>query len=217
MTRTDSVVVGTLVALLAILAALIGVPSMQIAATPIAPTARPVPSATLAPGTSLRLGQPVSLDEATDSADFQVLIPEALGTPDAVYATLFVGLLDSENRTMHYVNAGHNPQCLLRVAGGLERMEATGMPIGLLAGHGYDERRVELSAGDLLFFYTDGCVEAESPTGEMFGAARLESLLTAGPHETGAETLARLEEAIARFRGGREASDDATLMVVNVG
>jgi peptide/nickel transport system substrate-binding protein len=44
MTRTDSVVVGTLVALLAILAALIGVPSMQIASTPIAPTARPVPS-----------------------------------------------------------------------------------------------------------------------------------------------------------------------------
>jgi peptide/nickel transport system substrate-binding protein len=44
MTRTDSVVVGTLVALLAILAALIGVPAMQIAATPIAPTARPIPS-----------------------------------------------------------------------------------------------------------------------------------------------------------------------------
>src|SRR6185312_7849455 len=44
MTRTDSVVVGTLVALLAILAALIGAPAMQIASTPIAPTARPAPS-----------------------------------------------------------------------------------------------------------------------------------------------------------------------------
>jgi sigma-B regulation protein RsbU (phosphoserine phosphatase) len=138
-------------------------------------------------------------------------------TPDAVYATLFVGLLDAEHRTLHYVNAGHNPQCLLRVTGGLERMEATGMPIGLLAGHGYDERRVELSAGDLLFFYTDGCVEAEGPTGEMFGTARLESLLPAGQRETGAETLARVEGAITQFRAGREPSDDATMMVVNVG
>ena len=44
MTRTDSVVVGTLVALLAILAALIGVPAMQLASNPIAATPGPVPS-----------------------------------------------------------------------------------------------------------------------------------------------------------------------------
>ena len=45
----------------------------------------PVPSPTFSPGTSLRLGHPVSLEEATDSADFDVLIPAALGPPDAVY------------------------------------------------------------------------------------------------------------------------------------
>jgi hypothetical protein len=45
----------------------------------------PVPSPTFSPGTSLHLGRPVSLEEATDSADFEVLIPELLGRPDAVY------------------------------------------------------------------------------------------------------------------------------------
>ena len=45
----------------------------------------PVPSPTFSPGTSLRLGHPVSLEEATDSTDFDVLIPAALGSPDAVY------------------------------------------------------------------------------------------------------------------------------------
>lgn len=45
----------------------------------------PVPSPTIAPGTGLRLGQLVSLEEVTDSADFEVLTPSALGLPDAVY------------------------------------------------------------------------------------------------------------------------------------
>jgi serine phosphatase RsbU (regulator of sigma subunit) len=138
-------------------------------------------------------------------------------TPAAVYATLFVGLLDSDSRTLRYVNAGHNPQFVLRHSGDLERMDATGMPIGLLPGNGYIERRIGLSAGDMLFFYTDGCVEAENATGEMFGSARLESLLVRHQRQTGDETLARVEQAILQFRSGREPFDDATMMVVNVG
>ena len=61
--------------------------------------------------------------------------------------------------------------------GALERMSSSGLPVGLLAGRGYAEARVQLAAGDLLFFYTDGCVEAENEAGEMFGAEKLESLL----------------------------------------
>ena len=44
MTRTDSVVVGTLVAMLAVLAVLIGLPAVQVAATPISSTPTPGPS-----------------------------------------------------------------------------------------------------------------------------------------------------------------------------
>ena len=49
--------------------------------------------------------------------------------------------------------------------GSLEQMSSSGLPVGLLAGHGYAEARVQLEAGDLLFFYTDGCVESENETG----------------------------------------------------
>jgi sigma-B regulation protein RsbU (phosphoserine phosphatase) len=138
-------------------------------------------------------------------------------TPDSVYATLFVGLFDPERRTLDYVNTGHNPQFVLRAEGGLERMESTGMPIGLLVGHPYRERRVELASGDVLFFYTDGCVEAENASGDMFGSERLESLLTVRPTGAGSDILARVEGAITQFRSGQEPFDDATMMVVNVG
>jgi sigma-B regulation protein RsbU (phosphoserine phosphatase) len=138
-------------------------------------------------------------------------------TPEAIYATLFVGLLDPVSRAFDYVNAGHNPQFILRPGGRLERMESTGLPIGLFAGRDYSERRVSLAPGDVLFFYTDGCVEAENDTGETFGSERLEALLTSLPHGSSEEMLSGIQRAFERFRSGREPFDDATMMVVKVG
>jgi serine phosphatase RsbU (regulator of sigma subunit) len=136
-------------------------------------------------------------------------------TPGAVYATLFVGMLNPDTRVLRYVNAGHNPQYVRRASGLLEQMSSSGLPVGLLAGHGYTEAHLQLKAGDLLFFYTDGCVEAESESGEMFGIDRLETLLIA---PGGAEDLlARVETAVKEFRGKAEPFDDATMMVVTVG
>ena len=39
-------------------------------------------------------------------------------TPGEVYLTLFLAILELDGRTLRYVNAGHNPQFLLRVGGG---------------------------------------------------------------------------------------------------
>jgi serine phosphatase RsbU (regulator of sigma subunit) len=137
------------------------------------------------------------------------------GSPAPVYATLFVGLLDPQARKLRYVNAGHNPQYVLRGDGTLVKMESTGMPVGLFAGHGYREQQVQLDAGDVLFFYTDGCVEAENEAGEMLGVDRLEALLKSGTAPD--DMLTRVEGAVKSFRGAREPYDDATMMTVTVG
>ncbi len=157
----------------------------------------------------LALGQ--NLAAVADALDRDI---EA-GSPGSVYATLFIGVLDPVTRRLRYVNAGHNPQYALRRAGGLERMHATGFPVGLIAGHGYTELSVQLAAGDLLFFYTDGCVEAENEQGEMFGVERLEPMLLEAVQS--ADPLQRIERAMAAYRGTSEPLDDATLMTVKVG
>jgi serine phosphatase RsbU (regulator of sigma subunit) len=159
--------------------------------------------------TRLALGQ--DLDALAREIDVDI----EGNTPGPIYATLFVGILNPATRELRYVNAGHNPQYILRGTPALERMSSSGLPVGLLAGRGYAEARVQLAAGDLLFFYTDGCVEAENEAGEEFGAEKLESLLVSA---TGAEDLlARVETVIAEYRGKREPFDDATMMVVKVG
>jgi serine phosphatase RsbU (regulator of sigma subunit) len=159
--------------------------------------------------TRLALGQ--DLDAIAREIDVDV----EGNTPGPIYATLFVGIFNPATRELRYVNAGHNPQYILRTTRTLERMSSSGLPVGLLAGRGYAEARVQLAAGDLLFFYTDGCVEAENEAGDMFGAEKLEELLVSA---AGAEDLlARVEAVLAEYRGTREPFDDATMMVVKVG
>ena len=159
----------------------------------------------------IRLSLHQSLSSVADALDRDI----EKNTPGPVYSTLFMAVLDPSSRTLRYVNAGHNPQYVLRKDGGLERMPATGLPVGMLAGRGYTERTVQLQADDLLFLFTDGCVEEENERGEMFGVERLEPLLLASTNNR--DQLHHVEEALTQFRGRNEPMDDATLMTVRVG
>jgi sigma-B regulation protein RsbU (phosphoserine phosphatase) len=161
--------------------------------------------------TRFALGQELSaIAEATDR-DIEA------NSPGPVYATLFMAIFDPKTRKMRYVNAGHNPQFVLRGDGALEQMSSTGLPVGMLAGHGYGEREVQLAAGDLLFFYTDGVVEMENEADDMFGSDRLESLVSSSAGASADQVLTRVENAISAFRGHRDLYDDATMMAVTVG
>jgi serine phosphatase RsbU (regulator of sigma subunit) len=161
--------------------------------------------------TRLALGQDLSALAREVDQDIEA------NSPGPVYATLFVGILDPATRQLRYVNAGHHPQYVLHREGTLEKMTSTGLPVGLYAGHGFREQQLQLAAGDLLFFYTDGCVEAENEAGEMFGADRLETLLVSAATSGTDDVLAGVENAVNAFRGAREPFDDATMMSVRVG
>jgi serine phosphatase RsbU (regulator of sigma subunit) len=137
-------------------------------------------------------------------------------TPHSVYVTMFLAILDVERSVLRYVNAGHNPQFLLRAGGGIEPLSSTGMPIALYAGQGYQEASVRVASGDLLFFYTDGLVETEDERGDMFGSERLQELLASVPAERVDVLLERVDATVRSFRGRAEPLDDATMMALRV-
>jgi serine phosphatase RsbU (regulator of sigma subunit) len=141
----------------------------------------------------------------------------AASTPGATYLTLFLAVLDGRGGVLRYVSAGHNTQVGVRADGRLEGLESTGRPLGLLPGGGYEERRVALGAGDGLFLFTDGLVDAENDGGEAFGMGRLEALLLEERQSDVARLLARVDEALRTHRGGVDAADDATMVVLRMG
>ena len=90
---------------------------------------------------------------------------------------------------------------------------ATGMPLGLMPGMGYEEMELVLEAGESVLFYSDGLVEAHDAQGEMFGFPRLRTLLAEHAEERSlGEYL--LEELYSFVGEGWEQEDDITLLTL---
>jgi len=129
------------------------------------------------------------------------------------YATLFYAVIGA-NGDLDWVNAAHCPPILVRRTGGVELLEATGLPVGLLESAAYEVRRERLEPGDKLVVYTDGLTEARNAHGQFFETARLLRLLRQQAQASCAALHALLLEELGAFTGGAPQDDDVTLLVV---
>jgi len=134
-------------------------------------------------------------------------------TPPEKYATVFLAALDPETGRVRYACAGHNPALLLRADGEVERLVATGPPLGLLPLATYRPAETALEPGSVLVLYTDGFVEAEDPDGEEYGIDRLETVCR--EHRTGppADLAEAIESDVERYARGVPIADDRTLVI----
>ena len=133
-------------------------------------------------------------------------------TSDSRYATLFFGVYDPADRSLHYSNAGHFPPIHLG-AHGVAYLSQGGLPIGLMPGSLYGEGRRELGLGDLLALYTDGVIETPNVHGEEFGSARLVEILSRDGAAPLSELLTEVIDAVNRWSGGGPRHDDVTLVL----
>jgi serine phosphatase RsbU (regulator of sigma subunit) len=136
--------------------------------------------------------------------------------PPNMFVTCFYAVLDPKSGSLSYANAGHDLPYVRRGGGGdAEELRARGMPLGLMAGMGYEEQGASLSEGESVLFYSDGLVEAHDPKGEMFGFPRLRELVAehGGEEERSLEDLL-LEELYSFVGEGWEQEDDITLLTL---
>ena len=130
------------------------------------------------------------------------------------FITLFVAELSPSAGRLRFVNAGHNPGIVLRVGGSLERLEAGGVPVGLLPDVHHQAREIELAAGDLLCLYTDGIVEATDPDERELGEEGLLEILEEHRDRPLGEIIAAVDQAVASFVRGAPQADDETLVLL---
>lgn len=135
-------------------------------------------------------------------------------TPPERYATAFVCVLPRGGGPISYANAGHNPALIVRAGGGCERLESTGVPLGLLPIADYEGGAIELGPGDVLLLYTDGLSEAADPEGNEYGVERLEAVLESNV-ALPVDALAKaIEDDIDAFVRGEPYGDDRTYVLV---
>jgi serine phosphatase RsbU (regulator of sigma subunit) len=130
------------------------------------------------------------------------------------FATLFLGILSPNTNTLQYVNAGHDPPIVLRRNGGVEHLEASGLPLGALDMALWEEKTLELSVGDLLVAFTDGIPEAFNDQDEPFGNERLTQCVQNCRDRSPEELIESIVGAVDEFIGDVPRSDDITLLVL---
>jgi len=133
-----------------------------------------------------------------------------------MFVTLFYGII-SQNHTLMYVNAGHNPPILCHTAdGSFTELEATGIAVGAIEDAEYSSQEVTLAPGDVLVLYTDGITEAENADHDMFGEDRLRAVIGRSRSLSARDIIAAILIDVHAFAGDYPQSDDITLMVVKV-
>ncbi len=113
-----------------------------------------------------------------------------------------------------YANAGHCPPLIVRVNGKVEELESTGGILGVHPQFDYSEGECTLRSGDLLILYTDGVVECEDDTGEMFAEERLMSFLSSHRSQEPQQLVNGLIEQVISFAGKLDATDDMTVIAL---
>ncbi len=133
-------------------------------------------------------------------------------TADAAYATLFFSECDETRSRLTYVNCGHLPILLLRNDDSLEYLESTATVLGLFGHWKCESRSLQLYAGDILVFYTDGLTESSDEAGDEFGNERVIEVLQRNRTLPAEEILTSIIDEARRFRVG-EQQDDITAIV----
>ena len=123
---------------------------------------------------------------------------ELVRASDGGFVTCFCGVLDAGGN-LRYANAGHvAPFCNGR------EIEVTGaLPLGIDANTAYEESTLALEADDRFTLLSDGVVEAQTATGELFGFERTR------------EISAQNAQSIAEQAQSFGQTDDITVLTLN--
>lgn len=139
---------------------------------------------------------------------------------DAQYVTMLMAVWDDSNQTLQIANAGSVQPLFVSarpaVANGprVRTIKAEGFPLGLFPDATYEEFTLSTQPGDLIAFFSDGIVDAENATHEMFGNDRLEQVLQSLPYPTAASAVESVLSAVNDFQSGTDHFDDETLVIL---
>lgn len=141
------------------------------------------------------------------------LINEAMsdGNDSNMFVTFFLGVLDLQTGQLHYCNAGHDWPYI--VGNGITELKSDpNLPVGTFSDTVYCLEEYRMPEGTILFMYTDGLTEAQDSQNNLFGDQRIVDVLQTGG--SCKEIIAKMTEAVHKFVGDAEQSDDLTMLAI---
>jgi phosphoserine phosphatase RsbU/P len=131
------------------------------------------------------------------------------------FLTLLYAVWDDDHRLMHIANSGV-PTPIFCHEGKVQRLDTTGLPLGLFEDAEYDEITVQAAPGDVFVFYSDGISDARNRTLHSFGDERVDQVVAAHCRDSAEEIVKAIFDAVGRHSEGVAHFDDETVVAVKV-
>jgi serine phosphatase RsbU (regulator of sigma subunit) len=164
----------------------------------------------------MRSFQPGSLASVVD--DVNRLLCADVGDTGR-FVTLFYLAIDTENRRLHWVRAGHDPIILYDAKTGQvsDIPDRGGPPLGIVTEARYALNSAEgLSPGQVALLATDGLWESRNAHGEMYGKNRVRQALRQSADRPAADIVSAVLAGLKAFMGSTPPEDDVTLVAIKV-
>ncbi|HUQ20981.1 MAG TPA: GAF domain-containing SpoIIE family protein phosphatase [Gemmatimonadaceae bacterium] len=138
---------------------------------------------------------------------------EELATTE-MFISMFFGVIEKKSASLRYSNTGHPHAFIFSPKGKPRRLVAQGPPLGMTDEAPGAAAEPWQKGEDLLVLFTDGIIDARSPTGERLGEAKVLQVIGKYRAEMPDEILKRVFDMLAEFTGGAPSDDDLTLLLL---
>ncbi|TGL60285.1 serine/threonine-protein phosphatase [Leptospira ognonensis] len=130
------------------------------------------------------------------------------------FMTLLGGVLDSNEKTFRFINAGHLALLQMNPNGQILTHAKTQRVLGILETD-YHAQELKMTSGTRLFLFSDGITETFGENDELFGEELLTAFLQKHAKMPIKDLPMALENTINQFRGDREVTDDITFIALS--
>jgi len=134
------------------------------------------------------------------------------------FMTLFFLAFEPAQRQVEWVRAGHDPGILYDPeSDSFSELGGSGIVLGVDAEWVYEQnKKTDLSKGQIIFLSTDGTWESRNKNGEMLGKAPILDAIRQNAASDAKQIMDAIFEVLDKFIGGVKIEDDITSVIIKI-
>jgi phosphoserine phosphatase RsbU/P len=130
------------------------------------------------------------------------------------YLSLFMGLIDTKRKVIHFINCGHVPPVIVRPGSAPISLTDGGMVVGLFENASYERGQFKLQSGDVMVLCTDGITESMDAHHEEYGSDRMVEKVSEVAEKTATEIVEHVAADVARYSRAGTHIDDKVMIAI---
>ncbi|MBW1753663.1 MAG: SpoIIE family protein phosphatase [Deltaproteobacteria bacterium] len=134
------------------------------------------------------------------------------------FMTMFFLSFDTATRQLEWVRAGHDPAMLYDPGSdSFSELGGSGIALGVDSGWIYeDNKKTDLSKGQIIFLSTDGVWEVRNKKGEMLGKEPILNAIRQNSSSDATQIIDVIFDILDKFIGGVKIEDDITSVIIKM-